>query len=253
MQHVLILTKNVLSEEQMVKQLHYLSYEVLCSSDLNQTLKQGKNLSIFSYFQVVMVSETLSNSELEQMLPTLSKYPVSVLRIGVEETMDDTRDWRREGIQGWVPKDAPIETLREILIQAAQASVESLLTNNQVVAFPMNKEEAVTSLVRSVYDSFSKTEKRVFERLILAHAKNQMVSRKELCEYLWEEGDTPSNMSQLSCLIHKIKRKFELAGITNEVIATLWGRGYRLNEEFCERYLDEQEYLSLFQPQTVSN
>ena len=252
MQHVLILTKNVLSEEQMVKQLHYLSYEVLCSSDLNQTLKQGKNLSIFSYFQVVMVSETLSNSELEQMLPTLSKYPVSILRIGVEET-DDTRDWRREGIQGWVPKDAPIETLREILIQAAQASVESLLMNNQVVAFPMNEEEAVTSLVRSVYDSFSKTEKRVFERLILAHTKNQMVSRKELCEYLWEEGDTPSNMSQLSCLIHKIKRKFELAGITNEVIATLWGRGYRLNEEFCERYLDEQEYLSLFQPQTVSN
>ena len=118
--------------------------------------------------------------------------------------------------------------------------------NNQVVAFPMNEEEAVTSLVRSVYDSFSKTEKRVFERLILAHTKNQLVSRKELCEYLWEEGETPSNMSQLSCLIHKIKRKFELAGITNEVIATLWGRGYRLNEEFCERYLDEQEYLSLF-------
>lgn len=253
MQHVLILTKNVLSEEQMIKRLHYLSYEVLCSSDLISALQQGKSVPIFSYFQVVMVSETLSNSELEQMLPTLNKYPVSVLRIGEEETTDDSRDWCREGIQGWVPKDAPIETLREVLIQAAQAAVESRLLNNQVVAFPMSEKEKVTSLVRSVYESFSKTEKRVFERLLLAHIKNQLVSRKELCDFLWEEGDTPSNMSQLSCLIHKIKRKFELAGISNEVVATLWGRGYRLNEEFCEQYLDEEEYLGLFQTQTASN
>lgn len=237
----------------MIKQLHYLSYEVLCSSDLISALQQGKSLPIFSYFQVVMVSETLSNSELEQMLPTLSKYPVSVLRIGEEETMDDTRDWREEGIQGWVSKDAPIETLREILIQAVQAAVEYRLMNNQVVAFPMGEEETATSLVKSVYASFSKTEKRVFERLLLAYTKNQMVSRKELCEHLWTGGDTSSNMSQLSCLIHKIKRKFEQAGITNEVIATLWGRGYQLNEEFCELYLDHQEYLGMIQAQTVSN
>lgn len=252
MQHVLILTKNVLSEEQLVKQLHYLSYEVMSSSDLIQAVQAGKNLSIFSYFQVVMISETLSNSELEQLLPNLKLHPVSVLRIGDELSMDDSIDWRKAGVYDWLAKDASVETLREIMIQAVQAAVERRLLTNQIVAFPTNEQEKTVGLFKSIHNSFSKTEKKVFERLLLASAKNQIVSRKEMCDYLWKDGETPSNMSQLSCLIHKIKNKFEMAGVTNEVIVTLWGRGYKLNENFYEQFLNEENEQELLTESAIN-
>ena len=85
--------------------------------------------------------------------------------------------------------------------------------------------------------SFSKTERKVFEKLLEAYPQSGVLSRKELCEHLWQDGDTPSNMSQLSCLINKLKRKFELHGIAGETITTLWGRGYKLSSEFYERWL----------------
>lgn len=53
-------------------------------------------------------------------------------------------------------------------------------------------------------------------------------------------------MSQLSCLINKLKRKFEQHGLTGETITTLWGRGYRFSDELYEYWLkgaQQQENL----------
>ena len=208
MQHVLILTKNALSEESLIRQLHYLNYEVLCSTDLLQYLQRGKNSAVFSYFQAVILSETLSNGT--------------------------------------------IEALRESISQAVLEVSQQVPNNNQILAFPMSGEGTELTMIEKVRKSFSKKEKKVFQKLWEAQVSDGVVSRKEICDYLWPDGETPSNMSQLSCLINKIKRKFEREGITDEVIVTLWGRGYKLNEKFCERWLSEESSIIDF-PQSLIN
>ncbi|MBO1308800.1 winged helix-turn-helix domain-containing protein [Enterococcus sp. 669A] len=251
-QHVLILTRNILSEEGLIRQLHYLNYEVLCSSDLLQVLQMGKGSPMFSYFQAVILSETLSNSEVEKILPVLHTFPIAILRNSEVYPVKEQTEWQDQGIHGWVSKNGTIETLREAIAEALQTVYEQRMASSQILAFPVGDSESERSLVKTVWNSFSKTEKKVFEQLL--QAKNDgVLSRKEICDYLWREGETPSNMSQLSCLINKIKRKFERAGIKDEIVVTLWGRGYKLNEEFRERWLGEEQALLGFPPQLATN
>mgnify|MGYP000402906398 CR=1 FL=1 len=202
----------------------------------------------------MILSESLCHSEVEQLLSRLKSYPLLVLRVVETYPSEEERVyWQEQGISEWLYKDTNYETLREKMNELTKQLEQEIAVGHPILTFPHTGEPIEQKDLRLLMKSFSKTERKVFEKLMEAYPQSGVLSRKELCDYLWRDGDTSSNMSQLSCLIHKIKRKFELAGITNEVVATLWGRGYRLNEEFCERYLDEQEYLSLFQPQTVSN
>ncbi len=251
-QHVLILTRNVLSEEGLIRQLHYLNYEVLCSSDLIQVLQAGNQVPLFSFFHAVILSETLSNSEVEKLLPILQTFPIAVLRNCENYPIKEQAEWEEQGIHEWVSKNGTIEALREAIAQSLEVVQEQRLSNNQILTFPLGEEGTKAGLINSVRKSFSKTEKKVFEKLLLAQQHGGLLSRKELCDYLWREGDTSSNMSQLSCLINKIKRKFEQEGINEEIIVTMWGRGYKLNEEFCERWLNEDPtYLGF--PQSATN
>lgn len=256
MQHVLILTKNVLSEEELIQQLHYLNYEVLCSADLIQSLQQGKLSPVISYFQVVIISETVSNSEVEQLLPTLGRYALAVIRVGEAMPAKDQTAWQEQGIHKWMTKNPSIEDLREGLVEASrmiEVQRHSFGQLSQILDFPISGEDTAALSLKRVYKSFSKTEKKVFGRLLWAQNHGGVLSRKELCEYIWNEGDTSSNMSQLSCLINKIKLKFEKAGLTSEVISTLWGRGYKLNEEFYQRWLTEEQEAQLFSQESVIN
>ncbi|EOH97742.1 helix-turn-helix domain-containing protein [Enterococcus pallens] len=254
MQHVLILTKNVLSEEPLIQQLHYLNYEVLCSADLIQSLQKGRMSPVISYFHLVIISETVSNSEAEQLLPTLNRYSLAVIRVGESVTASEQEAWLEQGIHHWIIKSPTIQELREGLVDALRLLEEQRVSTSQIQILDFPTSEVNTStvgLLRSVQKSFSKTEKKVFERLLWAQSHGGVLSRQELCEYLWDDGQTSSNMSQLSCLINKIKIKFEHIGFSHEIITTLWGRGYKLNEEFYQRWLAEEQEAQLYSPQSV--
>ena len=252
MQHVLILTKNVLSEESLIKQLHYLNYEVLCSADLIQSLQQGRMSPVIAYFQLVIISETVSNSEAEQLLPTLNRYSLAVIRVGEPLPSSEQAMWQEQGIHHWITKSTTIQELREGLVEAIRLLEDQRVGTNQILSFPMSEITTEdTGALRKVHKTFSKTEKKVFERLLWAQSHGGVLSRQELCEYLWDDGQTSSNMSQLSCLINKIKIKFEHIGFSHEIITTLWGRGYKLNEEFYQRWLAEEQEAQLYSPQSV--
>lgn len=252
MQHVLILTKNVLSEDPLIQQLHYLNYEVLCSADLIQPLQQGRMSPVISYFQLVIISETVSNSEAEQLLPTLKRYALAVVRVGEAVPASEQAVWQEQGLHYWITKRPTVQELREGMLEALRSLEEQRITGSQILDFPINTESSKAfGPLRNVYKSFSKTEKKVFERLLWAQSHGGVISRQELCEYLWEDGQTSSNMSQLSCLINKIKVKFDQAGHSHEIITTLWGRGYKLNEEFYQRWLTEEQEAQLYSPQSV--
>ncbi|MGG5315231.1 winged helix-turn-helix domain-containing protein [Enterococcus sp. AZ072] len=252
MQHVLILTKNVLSEEPLIQQLHYLNYEVLCSADLIQSLQQGRISPVISYFHLVIISETVSNSEAEQLLPTLSLYALAVIRVGESLPTSEQAAWQEQGIHHWITKSPTIQELREGLVEAIRLLEDQRVSANQILNFPISEVTTeAAGVLRKVHKSFSKTEKKVFDRLLWAQSHGGVLSRKELCEYLWEDGQTSSNMSQLSCLINKIKVKFEQTDMTHEIITTLWGRGYKLNEDFYQRWLNEEQEAALLSPQSV--
>ena len=244
MQHVLILTKNPLAEENILTKLQRLNCETLCSSDMLHRLQQGTVSPFLSYFQWVILSESLCHSEVEQLLPRLKSYPLLVLR--VVETYPSEEElvyWQDQGISEWLYKDTNYETLREKMNELTKQLEQETLSGHSLLAFPPASEQAEQKDLRILMKSFSKTERKVFEKLVEAYPQSGVLSRKELCDYLWRDGDTSSNMSQLSCLINKLKRKFELHGITGETITTMWGRGYKLSDEFYAHWMQWSQQL----------
>ena len=145
--------------------------------------------------------------------------------------------WRELGLADWLVRGDGFEDTRERLsvlrIQHQQ--------DNQILSFPRENLSTVPTNLENLFKSFSKTEKKVFEYLVKAYPEQGVSSRKELCDHLWREGDTASNMSQLSCLINKLKRKCELHGVTGEVVTTMWGRGYKLSDDFYKQWILETQ------------
>lgn len=244
MQHVLILTKNALAEEAIISKLQRMNCETLCSTDMLQRMQKGSVSPFLSYFQWVILSESLCHSEVEYILNLLQNYPLLILRI-VENYPNEEEQayWQEKGISEWLNKETNYETLREKMNELNQQLEGKMSDGNQILSFPQSIERSEQKDLKLLMKSFSKTERKVFEKLVEGYPQSGVLSRKELCDYLWRDGDTSSNMSQLSCLINKLKRKFELHGITGETITTLWGRGYKLSDEFYEYWMQRSQQL----------
>ncbi|MBO1307842.1 helix-turn-helix domain-containing protein [Enterococcus sp. 669A] len=238
MQHALILTKNMLTEEELVKKLQRMNYETLCSTDVLSRLKNPATGAFLAYFQWVLFSESLCNQEVEEILEHLKGYPLIAVRVTESyPNEEDQVHWRELGLADWLVRSAGFEDMRERL---------SVLRNQhqqdkQILSFPMENLTPVPTNLENLFKSFSKTEKKVFEYLVKAYSEQGVSSRKELCDHLWREGDTPSNMSQLSCLINKLKRKCELHGVTGEIVTTMWGRGYKLSDDFYQQWVQDAQ------------
>ncbi|MBO1305753.1 winged helix-turn-helix domain-containing protein [Enterococcus sp. 669A] len=255
MQHALILTKNILPEESLVKKLQRMSYETLCSTDLLSRLAHPSTSAVLSYFQWVLLSESLCNHEVESILQQLTGYPLIMVRVTENyPNEEDQAFWKERGLSDWLEKDAGFEETREKLSALQQQRQQEIESGNRILSFPTGESAANGSTtLEDLYDRFSKTEKRVFEYLVKAYSEQGVSSRKELCEHLWREGDTPSNMSQLSCLINKLKRKCEMQGIQGEIVTTLWGRGYMLSDEFYQRWIQGSQMFDMQRYYSVNN
>ena len=242
MQHVLILTKNTLSEENMVRKLQQLNFETFCSTDLLYRLQQSTALPFLSYFQWVIFSETLCDEEVEQLLRQTKGQPLLTLRITESQpTEEEQVEWKNYGLADWILSEATFTTVREKMNGLQKQLQKEITTGRQILTFPVSDSAFGNKGLETLIRSLSKTEKKVFENLIQAYPRSGVLSRRELCEQLWCDGETSSNMSQLSCLINKLKRKFEQHGISGESITTLWGRGYKLSNEFYEYWMQSSQ------------
>lgn len=238
MQHVLLLTKNSLFEGSIVERLQRLNYETLCSTDLIHHLEHPTTAAFLSYFQWVVLGDSICHYEAEKLLQQLKNYPIYVLRVVEEYPNEEEQDvWRRQGLSDWLVKDASFEALREKLSSLKETFNQEMTKNHRILTFPSEVPKTVTTSSMTLVKSLSKKERKVFEYLLKSYTEGIVLSRTELCEYLWNDGDTPSNMSQLSCLINKLKRKFELHGVTVQAITTKWGQGYQLSDEFYDYWI----------------
>ncbi|MBO1305737.1 winged helix-turn-helix domain-containing protein [Enterococcus sp. 669A] len=234
MQHALILTMNILTEEELVKKLQRMNYETLCSSDVLKRLKSPTIGAFLGYFHLVLLSENLSNSEVEEILSLLNRYPMLVVRITEDYPSEEEQSyWKELGLADWLVRQDGFEDTRERL----SVLRKQLPQESQILAFPTESLTTVPTNFEKLFKSFSKTEKKVFEYLLKAYPEQEVSSRQDMCNHLWSDGSTSSNMSQLSCLINKLKRKCKQHGITGDMISTYWGRGYRLSDDFYQQWV----------------
>ncbi|MBO1308536.1 winged helix-turn-helix domain-containing protein [Enterococcus sp. 669A] len=215
--NVLILTNCLLAEMEFTKKLNMLGYEVFCSHDLLNKFKE-KNLhdNVTKFFQNIIISETVSDGEMEDLLKNKFFYS-DVLYRKTSSSLDvlENKDSR---IQDLILPDEPLESLREKLSKTNRNKVN--LLNKQFI-----DPSTISSNNLNGFLPFSKQEKIVFE--ILREANGNIVSREKICETIWSEV-TQSNLARTSSILKNIKIKLEEVGIDNSNIQTLWGKGYRL-------------------------
>lgn len=228
MNRILILTKNVLAEQQLQKQLQLLNYEVFTSTEV---LKNEQMYTICDYFPIILLSETISNLEVERFLPKVNPDNKLVIRIMVNESDDEElRAWKESGIVGGLSKSLSFDGLREKLVELQNNYYDARFENSSTSCSPINKLENRTLETSYGRVHFSKKEERLFK--LLLEAKGVLLPRSEVCNVLWSEGETDSNRSQLSCIATKIKNKFKDAGYQGDTIITKWGQGYGLDLAF---------------------
>lgn len=237
MNKILILTKNVLAEQQLQKQLQLLNYEVFCSAE---AFKNAQMFAILQFFPIILLSETISNLEVNKILEKNNKNMMIRLSYDAESNEKE----KEAGIVGYLSRELSFDNMREKLVQLQAVFHEERLENEGPEYPPVQKIENRSLQTSAGRIYFSKKEEKLF--VMLLQGEGRMLSRSEICEALWTEGETDSNRSQLSCIATKIKNKFKSIGYKEETIITKWGQGYALAPGFYQ-YLTtgqlENEYL----------
>lgn len=226
MQLILLLTKNLLVEQRLQEKLQQLNYEVLSSVQVFQQLKEVRTVAIDH--QIVIFGENITNQEITELLPKFSPDKVVCIRkCNKEPSSRELEQLRASGIREWISTETSLDQLRECLAkqmeQVHQSQEEQLLSLYQHSAITENKLE-------NFLKSLTKKEKQVF--LYLQEVNGRIISREELCDYLWQEELNHSRMSQLSSLIKNIKKKLAVADFSEDLLRTIWGSGYCLTLEF---------------------
>ncbi|GCF95354.1 transcriptional regulator [Enterococcus florum] len=232
---VLLLTKNILVEQKLQARLQKLNYEVFCSSGVFELLNRGAEaLQIPSYFQYIILSETISERELTAVLPTLQQDTSVILR-KVEKlpiAEEQKKEGVSQGIHDWISDEQTTEEVREKLFQLTKhLKLKSPSVSWTSGKYVMEKKRLLGAL------SLSKLERRTLDKLY--DARGEITSREELCNYLWNEATTKSHLVQLSMVMKRIREAFKKDGLAEEAIQTSWGEGYTLTDAVYRNYAYE--------------
>ncbi|MGG5370914.1 winged helix-turn-helix domain-containing protein [Enterococcus sp. AZ196] len=225
MKKILFLTKNILVDQKFQNELQQLNFEVFCSSLLLEKLLDNTssfdNLGISTCYEIILLSDTISDKEAMFLLKNLQQYSLPMVRKdNLSPTKKIMEEWSAYGLKGWIHAETTKSEVRE------------LLSNLDYIE--ENRQKNYQSRLLSVHDgpSFSRLERLLID--ILCQSPKQTVSRNELCHKLWESDATNSNLSHLSFLVSKLKKKLELIGFDKECIGTIWGKGYQVTQEVSD-------------------
>lgn len=227
MSRILILTKNILFDQQFQNELQSLNCEVLCSNELLRELVDDSNLVdvdiLSKNYNVVILSETISDKESFILLKKFSSYSVYTIRKDeYVPTKEKLEEWKVLGLRGWIHTKTTKSEIRELL---------NTFKLEEIIEHRFEKQLAEK---RYPIPKLSSLELKLIETLY--QVPDHKLSREELCQIIWGNGMTKSNLSNLSCLIRKIKIKFLSSGFEQNCITTLWGEGYQINQKFYDRY-----------------
>lgn len=233
MKSILILTKNLVLEQALQERLQHLSYEVFCSVQLFECLRTCEYQEeaqiewleeYLTNYKVIILSETLSDSEIKGILPTLqARNGVLLRKLSSAPTKEEEEQLKGLGIDDWLVGDSSLDFLREQMSEKLKSFHKE--DANIVFLYPEYTNDGNLKKLRT---SLSNRELSALDCLM--QAKGEVVSREELCACLWNEAPNNSHLSQASVLIKRIKVKLGEAGYDPELLKTIWGKGYLLSK-----------------------
>lgn len=231
MSQILLLTNNPMNEPTFEKRLRQLGHEVFISKELiDLCLVKDANNEFIKMFHQIILSETLANAEVKELVRTLGAYSIPIFRKSDEQVSEaELEEWKELGVTEWIESRPSIESLREKL------SCNNVRKEGKIVFLPKSEEKRPLSAL-----SLSGGELKLFR--ILYEQEKQTISREEICLRMWNRQKSNSSMSQLSVMVKHLKDKLASQHIQGPIIETCWGRGYRLDETVYEQvYLDADE------------
>lgn len=217
---ILLLTKSLSFEQEFVRKLNDFGHEVLCSKKFLIDLQKDAYLGMdLNYFDTLILSETISDQEVSQILPFFLNFKCTIYRKTITPlSLEETNKWKGLGIADSISQSTCLEELREKLV----ASHENKTTLKWTL--PDNENLALERLLQN----FSKQERVVFQAL--QSAQKKFINRETLSHQLWGEPPSKSKESRLSGIIRSIKRKLSEFGFDETCLETSWGRGYRIED-----------------------
>lgn len=228
MDTVLILTQNILAENELRQKLELLGYEVLCSNGLIDLILRDRTkvLNHLSVFDIIIFSETLSDHTTEQLLEKTAQNRLRTYRIDDGTSIEKLEE---KGISGWLTPEMSLKEIREILLKNDSISYNE----NKYGGFRQSEDESEQQSLQNFLNDLSKNERRAFNELY--QANGEIVGRNKLANCLWSGETTQSNLAQLSQIIRKLRQKMENENIDGNYIITNWRKGYYLSKQFCEQ------------------
>lgn len=250
MNQVLILTKNILAEQKIQQKLQSLNYEVYCSANyLNNLYKKVETFEFLKFFEYIILSETICESEVTQLLPLLKEHSINIIRkVEAKITETDQQYLKEKILNAIISNEDSLDELRECLSKLRNqlggigyyhenkgyiqlSEKVSLITPNFLEQNVISPKENYQYLEAIHY--LSQTELKILS--ILIQSGNKVVTRETICHEIWNEEVSDSHLASLSSTITRIKNKFEQTSLKNKAIQTLWGKGYRINPELLSR------------------
>jgi predicted XRE-type DNA-binding protein len=242
---VLILTHNILVERPLVEKLQRLNIEVLSSAKLLNML-QAKQvpLDVMSFFDVLVISETVSDQELSVILEEVGEKFVVIRETDRIPQKDEKADWESRGVDEWLLEDETLSGLREKL---AENTVEESVYS---IGFGMKakKEESEYEKRPIPLWNLTRSEREMLSTLI--STKDAPISRSDLAVKIWGDSDSASHMTRLSTIIKHLRNKLKIDGVEYDVIRTNWGEGYQLSKICFDHYIVDDRIMDVIKTGT---
>ncbi|MBX8936727.1 helix-turn-helix domain-containing protein [Enterococcus hulanensis] len=235
---VLILTHNILVERPLVEKLQRLNIEVLSSAKL-LTMLQTKQvpLEVLSFFDVLIVSETISDQELTIILEEVGEKFTIIRQTDRTPQKEEKMDWETKGVDEWLLEDETLSGLREKLAEKTlKESVYSIGFGMRPQ--PEEKEEEKRAIPLW---NLTRSEREMLSTLI--STKDAPISRNDLAVKIWGDSDSASHMTRLSTIIKHLRNKLKIDGVEYDVIRTNWGEGYQLSKVFFDHYIVDDRIM----------
>ncbi|MEG0628327.1 MAG: helix-turn-helix domain-containing protein [Enterococcus sp.] len=235
---VLILTHNILVERPLVEKLQRLNIEVLSSAKLLTMIQANQvPLEVLGFFDVVIVSETISDQEFTVILEKVGDKFTIIREADRLPQKDEQADWEAQGVDEWLLEDKTLSGLREKL--AEKTLKESVYS----IGFGVRQQQEENEQEKRPLPlwNLTRSEREMLSTLIAT--KEAPISRNDLAIKIWGDSDSASHMTRLSTIIKHLRNKLKIDGVEYDIIRTNWGEGYQLSKVFFDHYVVDDRIM----------
>lgn len=232
---VLLLTNNLLADQELQMALQRANEEVYCSNSLMFTAKKFPH--VIRHFQVAYFSDTIPLVDFSQYQSTFKEQGLLVMKNGDRNYLRNTNQTHLiDVIDAWIDLGTPYNNVID--------KIEELVHKKNNV----KSIESARRIVHSehFFSILSRAEKNFLISLYLLQSNHENVCRENLCKEIWGEV-TGSRLSQLSNLVRNIKKKLTDCNFSENELKTSWKNGYSIGSRlFSELQKQETENVDDF-------